>query len=39
MWGFDEDDPDYDEIEPIEDIEAISELTKNLNESHLLENF
>ena len=39
MWGFDKDDPDYDEIDPIQDIEAISQLTKNLDESHLLGNF
>jgi hypothetical protein len=29
LWAFDKNDPDYDEIDPIVDIEAISELTKN----------
>ena len=31
-WGFDEDDPDYDEI-PLEYIESVNENAKNLAES------
>ncbi len=39
LWAFDSGDPDYDEIDPIQDTEVISKLTKNLEASDSLENF